>query len=385
MANPPRRWLPVAAALVALVVAAVLAIRFVLPQAVITIVPRTAPVAASLVFDVTHDGKPLDDVAAFALVPQQREIEVVWTGSAPVTGVRVEPDGTAGGPIELRNASSQPVAVEAGTVVATETGVEFSFAETVTVPAIDAATGAPGAATGTVRAVLPGSGGNVGTGEIGGRLPNGVYYSNRMQPTSGGTDKEFPVVAAEDLAALSAAAKAAAPELASANLGEAEPGMTVVPSSVTVSAQSDAFDHQAGEEVDSVTLTATLTVHVEAYDAAAAAEQSEPLLASLLSDDAPAGFAVEAKEIVYQAPFAVSESDGDVRMEAAAEASAAAVLDDGERQALAARLAGVSAPDAAAIIAAAPEVAEFRVDYSPAWLPQQMPNNAGRIRFEVTQ
>src|SRR5687768_8082915 len=35
--NPPRRWLPVAAALVALVAAALLGIRFVLPQAVVTI------------------------------------------------------------------------------------------------------------------------------------------------------------------------------------------------------------------------------------------------------------------------------------------------------------------------------------------------------------
>ena len=79
-ANPPRRWLPVAAALVVLVVAALLGIRFVLPQAVVTIVPETAPVAAAVVFDVTTDGQPIDEQAAFALTPQQRQIEVVWEG-----------------------------------------------------------------------------------------------------------------------------------------------------------------------------------------------------------------------------------------------------------------------------------------------------------------
>ena len=136
-----------------LVVAALLGIRFVLPQAVVTIVPRTAPVAAAVVFDVTSDGRPIDEQAAFALTPQQRQIEVVWEGSAPVTGVRVEPDGTASSPIELRNASAEPLVVEAGTTVATETGVEFAFTETVTVPAADPATGRPGAATGTVQAV----------------------------------------------------------------------------------------------------------------------------------------------------------------------------------------------------------------------------------------
>ncbi len=107
--------------------------------------------------------------------------------------------------------SAEPLAVEAGTTVATETGVEFAFTEAVTVPAADPATGRPGAATGTVQAVQAGSGGNVGTGEIGGRLPNGVYYSNRMQPAAGGSDKEFPVVAQEDLDALRAAANSAAP------------------------------------------------------------------------------------------------------------------------------------------------------------------------------
>ena len=170
--------------------------------------------ASALVFDVTADGQPLDGEAAFAVPARQRQVEVVWEGSAPVTGVRVEPDGTASSAIELRNASAEPLTVEAGTTVATETGVEFAFTETVTVPAADAATGAPGAATGAVQAVQAGSGGNVGVGELGGRLPNGVYYSNRMQPAAGGTDKEFPVVDQADLDALIAAAREAAPELA---------------------------------------------------------------------------------------------------------------------------------------------------------------------------
>ncbi|HLL51203.1 MAG TPA: hypothetical protein VK356_11095, partial [Thermomicrobiales bacterium] len=135
--NPPRRWLPVAAALAVLVVTAVLAIRFVVPQAVITIIPRSNPVAASTVFDVTTDERPIDGDAAFALTPQQRQIEVVWEGAVPVTGVRVEPDATASSSIELRNATAEALVVDAGTTIATETGVEFAFIEAVTVPAAD--------------------------------------------------------------------------------------------------------------------------------------------------------------------------------------------------------------------------------------------------------
>jgi hypothetical protein len=375
----------VAAALVALVVAAVLVIRFVVPQAVIRIVPRTAPVAASLVFDVTTDGQPLDDAAAFALPTQKRQVEVVWEGTAPVTGVRLEPDGSAASAIELRNASAEALVVEAGTSVVTETGVEFAFIETVTVPAADAATGEPGAATGAVQATQAGSGGNIGTGELGGRLPNGVYYSNRMGPAEGGSDKEFPVVAQEDLDALSAAAVEAAPGLVEAAMKEAQPGEEIVTSTVAITGQDSEFDRQVGEEVAEVSLRTTLAVEVLTFDGEAAGEQYQQLLAARMADEAPAGFAVGAEDIVFSEPVSTDERDRGVRLEVAANGDAEAVLDDAERAALAARLAGASPEQAAAILAESPDIAEVRVDYHPSWLAPRMPNTAGRIQFEVAE
>jgi hypothetical protein len=384
-ANPPRRWLPVAAALVGLVAAALLGIRFVLPQAVVTIVPRTAPVSAAVVFDVTTDGRPIDEQAAFAVTPQQRQVEVVWEGSVPVSGVRVEPDGTANSAIELRNASTEPLAVEAGTTVATETGVEFAFTETVTVPATDPATGRPGAATGTVQAVKPGSGGNVGTGEIGGRLPNGVYYSNRMQPAAGGSDKEFPVVAQEDLDALRAEANNAAPELAAEVVTRDQPGEEILLSTVTVSGQDDSFDHQVGDDAAEIRLRSTLTVDVLTFDGEAAKAKYEQVIVDRLGADAPEGFAIAPDDIVFEGPIETKQGDADVRLEVKAHADAIAELDDTERAALADQLAGASPADAAAILARRPEIAEYRVDYHPVWLPEQMPNNAGRIQLEIAR
>jgi hypothetical protein len=383
--NPPRRWLPVAAALVVLVVAALLGIRFVLPQAVVTIVPKTAPVAGSLVFDVTSDGQPIDQQAAFALTPEQRQIEVVWEGTVPVTGVRVEPDGTASSAIELRNASAEPLTVEAGTTVATESGVEFAFTEAVTVPPADPATGHPGAATGTVQAVKPGSGGNVGTGEIGGRLPNGVYYSNRMQPAVGGSDKEFPVVAQEDLDALRAAANGAAPKLTAESIARDQPGEEILLSSAKVSGQDDAFDHMAGDDAAEISLRSTLTVDVLTFDGEAAKAKYEQILADRLIADTPEGFAVAPQDIVFEEPIESEKSDRGVRLEVKARADAVAELDAAERAALADELAGASADDAAAILKQRPEIADFRIDYHPAWLPDQMPNNAGRIQFEIAR
>jgi len=383
--NPPRRWLPVAAALLALVVAALLGIRFVLPQAVVTIVPRTAPVSAAIVVDVTSDGQPIDEQAAFAVTPQQHQVEVVWEGSAPVTGVRVEPNGTATSAIELRNASTEPLTVEAGTTVATETGVEFAFTESVDVPPADPVTGRPGAATGTVQAVTAGSGGNVGTGEIGGRLPNGVYYSNRMQPAAGGSDKEFPVVAQEDLDALRAAASSAAPELAAAAITRDQPGEEILLSTANVSGQDDAFDRQAGEDAAEISLRSTLTVDVLTFDGEAARAKYEEVLADRLRAAAPEGFAVTPQDIVFEGPTETKEGDHSVRLEVKARADATAQLDDAERAALTNELAGASAEEAAAILARRPEIAEYRVEYHPAWLPEQMPNNAGRIQLEIAK
>ena len=156
----------------------------------------------------------------------------------PATGVRVEPDGTASSGIELRNASAAPLTVDAGTIVATETGVEFAFSEAVTVPPPTRQPVSPARRRDACKAVAPGSAGNVGTGELGGRLPNGVYYSNRMAPAAGGTDKEFPMVAQADLDALIAAARAAAPELAAAALEEEYPGEALLPATVTVTEAS---------------------------------------------------------------------------------------------------------------------------------------------------
>ena len=381
--NPPRRWLPVAAALAALVVAAVLAIRFVAPQAVVTIIPRSELVTGSIVFDVTTDGQPIDDDAAFALTPQQRQIEVVWEGTAPVTGVRVEPDGTASSAIELRNASAEPLVVDAGTTVSTETSVEFTVTEAVTVPAADPGTGEPGAATGNVQAAQAGSGGNVGAGELGGRLANGVYYSNRMAPAAGGSDQEFPVVAPGDLDSLIAAATDATPALAAAAIAAEGSGETILPSAVTVSGRRDEFDHQSGEDAAELALQSTMTVDVMTYDGNAATQEYEQALAAHLNDEAAEGFAVTAADIDFEEPRVIEESDRGVRLEVQAQAGATAILDAAEREALAAALAGASAEDAAALLARSPEIAEYTVDYHPAWLPEQMPNNAGRIQIEI--
>lgn len=381
--NPPRRWLPVAALLVFLVTGTFLVMQFVIPRAVVRIVPKAAPVEASLLFDMTADGQPQNGQAAFALAPRTRELEVTWEGEAPVTGVRKEPDGVAAGPIELRNASPEPLTVDAGTVATTEDGTEFAFVDAVTVPPMDPASGEPGAATGSVRAVNPGSTGNVAYGEVGGRLPNGVYYSNRMEPTSGGTDKEFPVVAQEDLDAMTASAIDAADELAADALAASENAGDEVLLATRITNQKHAFDHTPGEDAETLTLRSTMTIEATTYDKAEVKSRFESVLTARLASEAPDGFAVDQDEIVFGPAMEISREGENVRLEVAANAEARTELDASERQALVARLAGASPEDAERILSQVIDIEAFTVEYSPGWFPARMPNNASRIEFEV--
>jgi hypothetical protein len=193
------------------------------------------------------------------------------------------------------------------------------------------------------------------------------------------------VVAQEDLDALRAAAASAAPKLAAEALARDQPGEEILLSSATISRQEDAFDHQVGEDAEEISLRSTLTVDVLSFDGAAARAEYEQTLAGRLSGDAPEGFVVTPEDIVFEGPTEIEESDRGVRLEVKASADAIAELDDEERAALVAELTGASADDAAAILARRPEIADFSVDYRPVWLPDQMPNNAGRIEFEIAR
>ena len=111
----------------------------------------------------------------------------------------------------------------------------------------------------------------------------------------------------------------------------------------------------------------------------------EAALAERLAAGAPEGYVVPADTIVFDAPVERDAGEAGARLEVAARAEAEAVLDIAERTALAESLAGANPEEAAALLAASPDLAEFSVDYHPSWLPDEMPSNAGRIVFEEAQ
>lgn len=377
------RWLVGVIALVALVAGVYLAIQFVIPSATIAITPVGTDVQSSIMFDVTPDGAPLDDQAAFALVPATTRVTVTWEGSVPATGSRAVPDATATGSVELRNAGAEPVTVGPDAVMTTEAGVEFSLAEPVTVPAADSATNQPGMATGQIRALVAGTGGNVAPGEVGGRLENGVYFSNLSGPTSGGTDRVFTVVAQEDLDALLAQANDSALSLAREALAkeDADTGLSVT--SVSVASRDDVFDRGVDEEAERVSLKTTMALDASTYDKATAMAKLLPLVEQQLAAQAPAGAAIDANDIIISEPAVVETDERGTRVEVDATATAWHEFSDAEKELLAATLAGLTDDEAASVLDKTPGIVDFRVAYAPTWLPQEMPNNPGRITIKV--
>ncbi|HEU5430253.1 MAG TPA: hypothetical protein VFU81_01245, partial [Thermomicrobiales bacterium] len=248
--------------------AAIVAIVYLLlPGATVAVSLKRQPLAGDVVYDITTTGQPLDGGAAIAVPAVMQSTDVTWEGQIPVTGVRVEPTDRAAAPILFANPNDAAAQVDAGARFTTETGVAFELVDAVTVPPRDPATGKAGQAAGSVRAVDPGSGGNVGVGEIGGRLPNGVYFSNREQGASGGAEKRIPIVAKADLDTLRTQAAAALPQAAMAAFAKALPGgQAIVPETIAAGPAAETFSAAAGDATGTLSLKVVWKASALAYD-----------------------------------------------------------------------------------------------------------------------
>lgn len=377
--RPSPQLLTGIALLAALVI--ITAVTFILPSARVRLELASLPINAELLFDVTTDGQPLDDRAAFALAGELVEMTVVVEASLPTTGVQVVPDGVATGTVRLANPAPAEVSIEAGTILTTESGAEFSLVDPVVVPAADPSSGAPGEVDAAIQAVNPGSGGNVATGEIGGRLDSGVYYSNRQEATAGGSDREVPVVAQADLDQLLAMADAEMVEQVAAQLPGGGRQVVVAPS-LTVLERAETFDHEVGAEAETVSLRAERTVSVLAYDPADASERLAAELSDQLAANVPDGFELGPVALGAEDIALVDGTAAGARYRVSSEATAPLALSGDRKAELASQLAGKSPSEVEEILASWPQVTTFDIEPGFALFTSNMPANAGRIEID---
>jgi len=192
--------------------------------------------------------------------------------TVPATGKQNAPGKVASGSIEFANPTNQPVTLAAGTEITSDGGIIFLLDAAVTIPP---ATGLKsGSETGSVTAKTGGSNGNLGQGALSGKLPQGVYFSNRNGALAGGTDLSVVVVSDNDISSAISQLEAAIPEQAAKALSaSAGKEVTVVPASVEHAALSPSVSAPAGTQADQVTVTAATVVNALTYDPAVAEPQ----------------------------------------------------------------------------------------------------------------
>lgn len=377
------RWVGFAIGAAVLLALAAAAVAVLSPRATVALTLQQAPVRGEVRFAILVDPAAAVEPGTIALPASPVAVNVRAERTIPTTGVRREPDAVAVARVLFANPNPEPVTVDAGTELDTIGDVPFRLEAAVEVPAADPAAGA-GRAAGTARAVRGGSDGNVAIGEIGGRLPSGVYYSNREGAATGGTDKETRIVTAADRAALAAAVDAALREAALAQL-TATPaaGSRPVPATLQLEGKTETYSAAEGEVANSLTLTAVATARALTYDPAAALASVDDRIAEALGDAVPAGWVVDPAVVRFGEPVVEAEDAGGVRLRVPVEAVATPPFSDAAARALAERLAGAAPADAEAIIAETPGLAGWTVAYAPSWLPERMPSDPDRIAVEI--
>ncbi len=376
----PVAW---AVSAVALALLAIAGIILLLPHAAIAVTPRHQPVTGEIVLAVAAAGVPAGD-ADVTVAAAPRTMTVPIKETMQTTGSRREPDAVAEGTISLSNPLPEAMTIKKGTEVTTETGMTFTFIANVKVPAGDPDANDFGTATAKVRAQDAGSGGNVQTGELGGRLPSGVYYSNREGPIGGGTDRRIPAVAKEDLQTLLDRAAADLPERAEATFADQlQDGVVILPSSITTGEAENHFDHEAGDDAETITLTATRSVTALTYNRAAALDQAAALLQRRLTGSAPDGFAIDAASLNLAEPTPIEESANAARYRITGTAEARAIISGEKISELKRELAGDDPTAAESRLRTVPEIERFTIDYSPGWFPKRMPTNPKRIAIDI--
>jgi Baseplate J-like protein len=223
-----------AAVLVVLLVGGIVGAFFLLPSAVITLMPRTQAIGP-LALEVVADPSATKTDATTLVVPARTlTFPIEATDTFPATGKRIV-EAKAKGAVTFQNCDTgRSIAIPKGSIVSTDAGITFSTTAAVTVPRASVLPAfACKAASVSVLATKAGPAGNVIAGSIT-HIPPGydpvVLSVTNPQPTTGGTHQEFPKILQSDVdAALKSLRKKMSDALAAdvKAAPAANPGLTV--------------------------------------------------------------------------------------------------------------------------------------------------------------
>ncbi len=373
----------IGAAVAAVLVITLLLGIFVLSSATVTLALESGRVDGTVDCEIVAPGQ--NGSATVVIQGERTEFDVTYTGSVPATGTRAVPDATATGRVRFSNPTDQDVTIATGTELAAYGGQSYRVTSDVTVAAGNAALSQFGSGEAVVEAVNPGTGGNLNIGQVAGKLENGVFYSNRDAPMAGGTDSEVKTIQPTDVQTLHDTATEQLRQLAATGEGgNLDPDTQVVPATVELSEPAYTEDLQAGDDGDQVSTTATATATVLTYSNRDLRLKATEALIPVLTAQLTSGLQLSESTVQLTAHGVPGEQTAQgASFEVSGIADTAASLSDEEAQALADELAGSSASNVNSILTANERISSYDVTYSPAWLPDRMPNSADRIDITV--
>ena len=338
-------------------------------------------VSTELLFSVVTPGNAAAPDAAFSVEASPTSATVDFDIQVPASGVQSTPDGTAQGQVVLRNASTEALTLPAGTELSTVTGVAFTTDTEANLPPGSADGSTVGETTVAVTASEAGGAGNLGIGELSGKVADQpVYFSNRDEPTAGGSDIEVAVVteadvqAAEDQVANDLRRAVAEDWTAQLPAGQVILAPAVVPGTPTYTIQQ-----QAGDIADMVVVTGTVDVSGYQYDQTNLFGQARDEYETSLAGQVPAGYQLLPETITLGEPALVSQSPGSVEYTMVGVGTVRAAFSADDRSALQSDLAGRSTDDAISILDNVPAFETWSLDRDPGWWPGGLPRATSRI------
>jgi len=240
-------------------------IFYVVPTAIVTLVPATQPIQAEVEVVVSRDVEEVDWTTG-RIPAKLIQVQVEENGEVPTTGKRDAPDSLATGSVVFINQLSQPVTVVTDTIVSTSLGTVIRFHTT---EAVELAPAIGATATVPIEALEPGSGGNVDAqliNTVEGPISLQVRVTNPA-PTVGGGFRQVGAVTAADKNRLRSLLLQQLQQRALAEMQkELDDGQAILPETVQIDAiLAEDYDQFVGEPAEFLGLEMRALVSALAY------------------------------------------------------------------------------------------------------------------------
>jgi hypothetical protein len=225
------------------------------PQMHVTLVPQTRTVSQPIDITVNPDVKAAD--AGSATLPADvLSVPIDVSGSIDIPSDRTIGKDKAHGEAIITSQRTATFTLSKGSVVRVPDGPRFATDQDVNLsPRLAVRVG--------ITAVDPGSGGNVGPGQITAFEGNGLdqLQVTNQRPTTGGTDRQARIITEDDRNTLDQQLRKQARDKGFAQLQQrAGPEQTLPEVSLIVDKGTETFDQDVGAESDQLTGRLTTTV-----------------------------------------------------------------------------------------------------------------------------